>query len=174
MQIDKRAAALAEIHMAWPKFTKEQAMLYDRKLRDIPAELLYRAVDALVSEVKFLPTIAEIRERALSLYSQAAGVVPPDAGRGWGEVVKAISHVGMNRFPKFNDPITAETVRRMGWKEICLAPADSTSTLRAQFMRMYDLCSERTQETKRNNVLLQDGNVRELIKSLSGNIKMLT
>lgn len=173
-QIDKRAAALAEIHMAWPKFTREQAMLYDRKLQDIPDVILYTAVDALAGESKYLPTIAEIRARAKSLYEQAAGIEKPDAGRGWGEVVKAIGHVGMNRFPKFDDPITSETVRRMGWKEICLAPVDSTSTLRAQFMRMYDMCAERTKESRRNDALLSGGDVKNLIKSIGCNLKMLT
>jgi hypothetical protein len=166
MEMDKRAAALSEMHMAWPKFTKEQAALYDRKLMDIPDEILYRAVDALVNEMEFLPTIAEIRKRSRSLYSQAVGIISHDASEGWGEVVKAISHVGMNRFPEFSDPITAEVVRLMGWKDICLSPADSTSILRSQFLKMYAQRAERKTEEKKNMSILADGKVQKLIGNI--------
>lgn len=165
--MDKRAMAISEIYMAWPRFTKQQAALYDRKLKDIPDEILFRAIDALINESEFLPTIAEIRKRARSLYAQAAGITPSDASKGWGDVVVAISRVGMNRFPKFDDPITSETVRRMGWKDICLAPADSTSTLRAQFLRMYREAAEREETTRKNNVALSDGSVKSLIASIA-------
>ena len=158
--------------MAWPKLTKQQAALYDRKLKDIPDEILFRAIDALINESEFLPTIAEIRKRARSIYAQAAGITPPDASKGWGDVVVAIGRVGMNRFPKFDDPITGETVRRMGWKEICLAPVDSTSTLRAQFLRMYAQCAEREQEKRNNNALLADGTIQGLIGRLGAHMAL--
>ena len=87
-------------------------------------------------------------------------------------MVVAISRVGMNRFPKFDDPITSETVRRMGWKEICLAPVDSTSTLRAQFLRMYAQCAEREQEKRSNNALLADGSIQELIGQLGAHMAL--
>lgn len=170
--MDKRAMAISEIYMAWPKFTKQQAALYDRKLKDIPDEILFRAIDALINESEFLPTIAEIRKRSRSLYAQAAGITAPDASKGWGDVVVAISRVGMNRFPKFDDPITSETVRRMGWKEICLAPVDSTSTLRAQFLRMYAQCAEREQEKRNNNTLLADGSIQGLIGQLGAHMAL--
>lgn len=170
--MDKRATALSMIQMAWPKFTPAQGLLYDKQLKDIPDELLFSAIDALTKESSFLPSIAEIRDRARSLYKSVAGIPEPDAGKAWGEVVKAISHVGMNRFPKFSDSRTEETVRRMGWKDICLAPVDSTSTLRAQFLRMYREVAEREETTRKNNVALSDGSVKDLILNIANHKRL--
>lgn len=170
--MDKRATALSMIQMAWPRFTTAQGVFYDKQLEDIPDELLFSAIDALTKESPFLPSIAEIRDRARSLYKSAAGLPEPDAGKAWGEVVKAISHVGMNRFPEFSDSRTAETVRRMGWKDICLAPVDSTSTLRAQFLRMYREVAEREETTRKNNVALSDGSVKDLILNIANHKRL--
>lgn len=170
--MDKRATALSMIQMAWPKFTPAQGLFYDKQLKDIPDELLFSTIDALTKESSFLPSIAEIRDRARSLYKSVAGIPEPDAGKAWGEVVKAISHVGMNRFPEFSDSRTAETVRRMGWKDICLAPVDSTATLRAQFLRMYREVAEREETTRKNNVALSDGSVKNLISNIANHKRL--
>lgn len=170
--MDKRATALSMIQMAWPKFTPAQGLFYDKQLKDIPDELLFSTIDALTKESSFLQSIAEIRDRARSLYKSVAGIPEPDAGKAWGEVVKAISHVGMNRFPEFSDSRTAETVRRMGWKDICLAPVDSTATLRAQFLRMYREVAEREETTRKNNVALSDGSVKNLISNIANHKRL--
>ena len=78
--------AIGMLKAAWPKFTDQQARLYLLMTQDIPEPVLVKAIEALIKESAFLPTVAEIRSRAEALYKAAQGEEPPDAGRGWGEV----------------------------------------------------------------------------------------
>lgn len=163
--------ALGMLKAAWGnKLTDEQAKLYLLMTNDIPEPVLLKSIEALIKESRFLPSVAEIRERAAALYNSAQGKEPPDAGRGWGEVVREISRTGYYGKPQIRDPVAAEVVRRMGWKEICASPADQTGVLRGQFLKMYAMLQERRQEEHNNKALLQDGKVRGFIASVSGKL----
>ena len=163
--------ALGMLKAAWGnKLTDEQAKLYLIMTNDIPEPVLLKSIEALIKESRFLPTVAEIRSRAAALYNSAQGKEPPDAGRGWGEVVREISRTGYYGRPQIRDPVAAEVVRRMGWKEICSSPADQTGVLRGQFLKMYAMLQERRQEEHNNRALLQDGKVRGFIDSISGRL----
>lgn len=165
-----KITAIGMLRAAWPKFTDEQARLYLLMTKDIPEPILVKAIEALIKESAFLPAVAEIRSRAEALYKAAQGEEPPDAGRGWGEVVREISRTGYYGKPKIRDPTAAEVVRRMGWKEICSSPADETGVLRGQFMKMYAMLQESGREERHNRALLQDGKVKGFIASLSGSM----
>lgn len=164
--------AIGMLKAAWPKFTDQQARLYLLMTQDIPEPVLVKAIEALIKESVFLPTVAEIRSRAEALYKSAQGEEPPDAGRGWGEVVREISRTGYYGKPKIRDPTAEEVVRRMGWKEICSSPADETGVLRGQFMKMYAMLQESRREERHNRSLLQDGKVKGFIASLSGSMAL--
>ena len=166
-----KITAIGMLRAAWPKFTDEQARLYLLMTKDIPEPILVKAIEALIKESAFLPAVAEIRSRAEALHKAAQGEEPPDAGRGWGEVVREISRTGYYGKPKLRDPTAAE-VRRMGWKEICSSPADETGVLRGQFMKMYAMLQESRREERHNRALLQDGKVKGFIASLSGSMAL--
>ena len=141
--LSPRTMALGMLKAAWGnKLTDEQAKLYLLMTNDIPEPVLLKSIEALIKESRFLPSVAEIRERAAALYNSAQGKEPPDAGRG----------------------------RRMGWKEICSAPADETGVLRGQFLKMYAMLQESRREEHNNRALLQDGKVRGFIASVSGKL----
>lgn len=164
--------AIGMLKAAWPKFTDQQARLYLLMTKDIPEPVLVKAIEALIKESAFLPTVAEIRSRAAALYNSAQGKEPPDAGRGWGEVVREISRTGYYGKPQIRDPVAAEVVRRMGWKEICASPADQTGVLRGQFLKMYAMLQESRREEHNNRALLKDGKVQGFIASLSGSMAL--
>lgn len=169
--LSPRTMALGMLKAAWGnKLTDEQAKLYLLMTNDIPEPVLLKSIEALIKESRFLPSVAEIRERAAALYNSAQGKEPPDAGRGWGEVVCEISRTGYYGKPQIRDPVAAEVVRRMGWKEICSAPADETGVLRGQFLKMYAMLQESRREEHNNRALLQDGKVRGFIASVSGKL----
>ena len=169
--LSPRTMALGILKAAWGnKLTDEQAKLYLLMTNDIPEPVLLKSIEALIKESRFLPSVAEIRERAAALYNSAQGKEPPDAGRGWGEVVREISRTGYYGKPQIRDPVAAEVVRRMGWKEICSAPADETGVLRGQFLKMYAMLQESRREEHNNRALLQDGKVRGFIASVSGKL----
>lgn len=139
------------ISLMFPKsFTSEQATLYGYLLSDIPKGFISKAVEMVLKKSKFVPSVAEIREQAESLYRTSKGVVLSSAGKGWEAVDKAIRKVGMNREPKFNDEITDKVVRQMGWKSICLAPVESTSILRGQFIKLYNEAVDKQKKEIRN------------------------
>lgn len=112
-------------------------------LRDIPLDILRTAIDQVSSESKFFPTVAEIRERVIALQM-------PDIPNGitaWGEVMEAFQRYGFYRLPKFDNPITAEAVVCMGWKELC--SSENAEADRAHFSRIYDDLARRQKENAR-------------------------
>lgn len=152
---------------AFRDFTTEKAVFYDRFLRDIPPPLLTKAINSLILTARYPPTIAEIREEAEKIWSAAKGESPPDPGKAWGEVVKAIRRYGYYRTPEFEDPICAEVVNRLGWQEICETPVDDTVGLRAHFIKLYSAALTSERETRRANQMLADGEVQQLVEQVA-------
>lgn len=126
--------------------SQRMAALWAQMLADLPASEVSRALRACLAESPHPPTISELRTRVAE-----ARVDAPDTAAAWGEVMAAISRHGRLREPTFSHPAVTEVVSAMGWLSICDAPADSTSTLRAQFERLF---RERAQRQRRDaNVL---------------------
>lgn len=171
MQSENHNNEIAEILMlikaAWPQFTANQGRVYRKMLDDVPIPVLHKAVEACVRESRFLPTIAEIREKAEAVYKQAKGIESPDASRAWGEVMREISHTGSYGKPKFTDPLTTEAVKRMGWRSICNADISTTSVQRAQFIKIYDTIEKRKTEERRMGFLLSDGKLQAFLGGIA-------
>lgn len=115
-----------------PPIGEKTIEVYERMLADLDRELAHRAVARLIATAKFLPTIAEIRAAAteLTLGPRRLG------GEAWGDVGAAIREFGRYQAPEFDDPLTAECVRQLGWLTLC----DSTNDVadRARFVELYD------------------------------------
>nr|DAH24411.1 MAG TPA: replication protein P [Caudoviricetes sp.] len=154
------ANILMMVKAAWPQFTVNQGKVYAMLLQDIPEAVLYKAVIAVCKESKFLPTIAEIRERAEAIYKTAKGIESPDASKAWEAVGREISRTGRYGRPKFEDPLAAETVKRMGWTSICAAEEKAAAIQRAQFMKIYNDLASRKKEDRKTKALLADGMVQ--------------
>lgn len=132
-------------------------------LKDIPLKILKTAIEQVISESEFFPTVAKVRDKALALQI-------PDVESGmtaWGEVKKAFEKYGFYRAPKFDNPITAKAVECMGWKVLC--SSENAEADRAHFARIYDdLLRRQIQEAKllpasrqlRSSVLLELSNGR--------------
>lgn len=58
------------------------------------------------------------------------------AAEAWGDVLKAVGHVGSYGTPMFDDVPTKRAVECVGWKDICLS--ENIGVERAHFMRAYD------------------------------------
>lgn len=149
------------------KFTPEQMQLYDKFLSDIPGELVEGAVSLLCKTSVYPPTVAEIRETAQTLWNSAQGKQIPNAGRAWQEVLDAISRVGSYGTPHFDDAYTEETVRRFGWRELCMQPTDTIAVARAQFTKIYNALVEEKKETRQIAAALQNGAIGNLIQGLA-------
>ena len=138
-EVAELVVILATAFQNW-KPTEEVSALYERLLEDVDADAGKRAVLRLVATLKFPPTIAEIRSAAAEL---ACGHRRLGA-EAWGDVLEAIRRVGSYGAPRFADPITAECVRLMGWRNLCLSQQDAAD--RARFQELYDGLQSRARD----------------------------
>lgn len=125
------------------QITDATVNVYVRMLKDIPLEVLTPAIQQVMAESEFLPTIARIREKAIQLTRPER----LSAFEAWGVVKQAIERVGFYRYPKFEDPLIARAVECIGWQTICSSenePAD-----RAHFAKVYDSLVRREDEDAR-------------------------
>ncbi len=118
--------------------TAETVAVYGRLLSDIPPADLQTVIDQCLAECKFLPTIAEIRERYTAL-TKSLGAL--SAAEAWGLVTGQIRAIGSWGAPYFDDPLTARVVEMMGWLNLC--QSENQMADRAQFMRMYQEIRDR-------------------------------
>ncbi|HEU4727652.1 MAG TPA: replicative helicase loader/inhibitor [Kofleriaceae bacterium] len=118
------------------KFTPETVGVYERMLADLDYAAAQAAVERLIATARFLPTVAEIRDAALTMH---AGETRP-GGDAWGDVLRAIGRYGYARTPgmdfQFADPVIAECVRAMNWRELCVS--ENQQADRARFIELYD------------------------------------
>lgn len=136
---------LKQLFSAYPntQATEETVAMYVRLLGDIPEHELQVVVDQAVATSKFLPTIAELRDMRHSLAA---------AGRltwvdGWEMVQREIRRIGSYGTPHFDDDLTAQVVRTMGWRELCAS--ENQVADRAQFRDMYQALATRADTTQK-------------------------
>lgn len=127
---------------------------YVSMLKDIPVEVLSVSVEQCTAESEFFPTIARIRERALSLVRPER----KDPFEAWGVVLETIGRVGFYRSPHFEDPLIARAVDCMGWQYLC--SSENIVADRAHFAKVYEQFVER--EAQDAKLLPQARRLREL------------
>lgn len=129
---------VAVLLAAYPnnKVTDETVGAYVRMLGDLEYQAASAAVERLIATSKFLPSIAEIRETTLTLYT---GEQRP-GGDAWGSVLTVIGRYGYMRTPgvdfQFEDPVIGECVRALNWRELC--DSENQEADRARFIELYD------------------------------------
>ena len=126
------------------KQTEQQIAGYAMMLKDLPPDQLNTVILQCVAECKFVPTVAEIRERWHALTTD---IMEGDAEEGWLSVKKAIVGVGYTATPTFRDPLTAKTVEALGWQELC--QSENQVADRAHFLRIYEGFQSRKTEVDR-------------------------
>lgn len=110
---------------------------YVAMLKDIPLDVLKIAVQQCVAESEFLPTIAKVRDKALSLVRPERR----DPMEAWGIVLQTIQRVGFYRSPTFDDPLIARAVDCLGWQYLCTS--ENVVADRAHFAKVYEQFRER-------------------------------
>ena len=175
--------AVRLLFMAYPQAAKsEDAMkVYATMLDDVPAGLLNKTIKKCICEQKFLPSIAEIRQAAMSLM----GTVDPSRKvKTWQEAQTEISK-GLSRtwyvgcldevpfdphdFGKPCDPIwsTPEikaAVDSYGYDNLCRVNEADMPTIWAQLRRAYEQACQRKDEAMVNSYVLgDDAKLQELV-----------
>ncbi|MEM7331028.1 MAG: hypothetical protein AAF490_02975 [Chloroflexota bacterium] len=124
-------------------FNEDTEKIYRLGLADIEPELLKTAVLHHITNNKWFPTIAELRESVAEIISKVNGETP-SAFEAWQLVSKAFSSHGRNRTPDF-PPMVAKAVEAVGgWRYLC----DSETPMpdRAHFFRAFESLQNRQQK----------------------------
>jgi hypothetical protein len=164
---------IRQLFSAYPHAQAEDGtiVVYVRLLRDISPSDLQAVVDQAIAECKFLPTVAEIRER-YHLLTRTLGQL--SASEAWGLVVKAFRSSGRMVAARdiFEGP-TLRAVEIMGWRTLC--DSEDQMADRAHFMKIYDQLVSREDQMQKllpqARALLPDSaqrgmvSIRELLAS---------
>jgi hypothetical protein len=135
------AKLVAVMAAAFPnaKVTPETSSVYERMLADLEYPAANAAVERLLATCKFLPTVAEIRESALTLTSGEVRA----GGEAWGDVLRLIGRYGARRYDDgwrassvIEDPVAAECVQALGWVNLC--DSEDQTADRARFIQLYE------------------------------------
>lgn len=138
--MDEMEFVLSQLFSAYvnAKVDEGTVAIYTRLLADIPVGDLQTVIDQAIAESRFLPSVAELRDRYHAL-TRTLG--QPSASEAWGEVMAQIRAVGYIGTPTFSHDVTAQVVRHLGWRDLCAS--ENVVADRAHFMRMYDQLIER-------------------------------
>jgi len=132
------AAVASALHSAYGKsniMPDESALnLWYGMLKDIDYAICRNAVTQLISQNKFSPTIAEIREKCAAITAERL----PEWDEAWGMVLMAIRKYGymreMDALESLPDAVRG-IVKRMGYQNIC--QSENISVERANFREAY-------------------------------------
>ena len=139
--------------------------LWYQELSDIPMNVAEMALRKWVATSKWSPTIAEIREMCVDVKRGDA----PDWSDGWAQVQLAIRRFGSYRPSEAMaslDPITRETVRRLGFHNLCVS--ENPISDRKQFKDTYEVMAKREQMRLQLPIELQGD-----IKSIQAEFKLM-
>lgn len=139
------AKLLVVLAASYPKFEVDdlKVQVWYEMLGDLDYDVANIAIKKIIMLNTFPPAIAEVRKAAIEI-SSPMGLTAAEA---WGEVIRAIRDYGYYREKEAMasmSPITAQVVRYLGWREICLS--EEPEILRAHFLKMYDQVAAREQK----------------------------
>lgn len=114
-------------------------------LKDLPYEQASLAVTRYAATSNWPPTPADIRRQVVMINDEST-----DWGEAWGTVLRAIGRFGMYREAEAMDSLdelTRDTIRRLGWKQICTSDQDELTAIRANFRMIYEQSQDKAKET---------------------------
>lgn len=144
MTRNETAKVLAIIAAAYPRFKVDTEgitlSVWHEMLGDLDYRLVQIAVQKLIYESPYPPTIADVRRQVVEIMEKDK----TDATIAWGEVKKAMSMYGLYKEKEALASMserTAKVVRAIGFREICMC--ENPGVVRGQFMKMYETFAAR-------------------------------
>lgn len=126
---------------------KQAMSLWYGELKDLTFEQAMAALKVHVHRSKWAPTIYELRQAALENQTEIE-----DWSKGWQLALRAVGRYGIAQGAEALASLpehTRETVRRLGWKDLCLTDSESLQNYRANFRKTYKLVAEKAAEQDR-------------------------
>ena len=158
--------------------------IYYRMLKDVPLEALKLAIDKLILESKYLPTIAEIREALKALMEETNGTRVKTWQEAQAEIAKGITRswfhgclgedvpddlYGKPCEPKWSTPEIKAAVDSYGMDNIAMVNASDMPIVWSQLRKAYEQACQRKKEKEVNTYVLEKGGekLQALTNSLS-------
>lgn len=136
------------IKTAYPSFnilpSQDAVKIWYKMLKDLDYRTAEIAIMDHISSSEFPPSIADIRHKCAK-----QKVLIPDWGEAWAQVQTAIRKFGSYReieAVESLDELTRETVKRIGFKSLCMTDMDNEMANRAQFRDIYNAIANRRLE----------------------------
>lgn len=148
---------LTKLFMTFKDDNKDRLNVYFEVLKDIPTELLAKAVMKCITTCKFLPSVAEILEECESITETITGKPKvKDWDEAWMEIYKNWCDGSPYKpKPNWSTPEIALTVESFGWLNLLEAQSDQTQTIRAQMKALYETACKRKLKFIKNTNILQ-------------------
>ena len=127
---------------AFPDRKFDNAVIFNF-VKDLTNEQFYKAIKKIVSTRTELYPGTNIIALILE-YAVADDNV--SAGEAWGIVKSTIIGIGSYGMPNFGNELIDETVKIMGWRNLCMSENDVAD--RAHFMKIYDNIVMRSKNKK--------------------------
>lgn len=157
MNRQETSKILAVLNVAYPRFEIKPDQvaltveLWQKSFEDIPFQIVEAAVQKLLLESEYPPTIAAVAQRIAEVSSPTL-----TAAEAWGEVVEAERKYGYYRQEEAMNSLSALTrkvVEQIGFVNWCISKnVDTENTLRAQFRMAYQTMADR----QKNDALLPE------------------
>lgn len=134
MTTEEGLAVMELLTYAYPKadIPTETVMLYIKCMSDIPFDTARIAVMNHITEKNFFPSIAELRQAALTADPHS---YLPDAAVAWSEVMTQLRESGFEA-PRFSHPAIGAAVKTIGWRNLC--NSHEIGVDRAHFLKIYE------------------------------------
>ncbi len=134
--------------------------VYANELADLPFDELQVAARQCLADLKFMPVIAELREKVLKLRRANNGI--PDPFQAWEEAVTLAGNA-LYSHPEYSHPMVKDAVRAIGGLRM-LAMADGNDMIahRARFLECY---GHRLEQAREEEALLPE--VRKHLERLA-------
>jgi len=185
--------AVRLLFMAYPQAVKSEDTMkvYATMLDDVPAPLLNKTIKKCICEQKFLPSVAELRQAAMSLmgtvdpsrkvktWQEAQTEISKGLSRTWfvgclGEVPFDHPDFGKPCDPMWSTPEIKAAVDSYGLDNLNRVLEEDMPTVWAQLRRAYEQACQRKDEAVVNSYVLDsDAKLRAKLQELVGGIGLL-
>lgn len=132
--------------------------IYTQFLKSFPVEVVDKAVQKVILNCKFLPTIAELTEAIKELSGALnENVRVKTWEEAWNEIQRKMQSTHYGKTPEWSSPEIKAAVDAFGWHDLQTCLADDMPTIRAQIRRFYEDACKRLSNKSQNEALLGRG-----------------